>query len=185
MPTILTHPAIPLALGLGLGNAIIPRRLLAAGAVASIVPDLDVIALRFGVSYASEFGHRGFSHSLLFAALVALLGACAWRLYPTNFRRAGWFLFIATASHGVLDAFTNGGFGVAFLWPWSHQRFFFGPQVIEVSPLTLSRFLSERGAAVLASELLWVWLPCLFFAGGLSMIRLWLTKRRGQIRGLR
>lgn len=172
MPTILTHPAIPLALGLGLGKTIIPRRLLAAGAVASMVPDLDVLAFRFGVSYASEFGHRGFSHSLLFAALVALLGACAWRLFQTGYWRICWFLFIATASHGVLDAFTNGGFGVAFLWPWSSQRFFFGPQVIEVSPLTISRFLSERGAAVLASELLWVWLPCLLAAASLSMIRL-------------
>jgi inner membrane protein len=142
MPTILTHPAIPLTLGLGLGNTIVPGRLLAAGAVASIVPDLDVIALRFGVSYASEFGHRGFSHSLLFAVLVALVGAGAWRQFQTSYWRACCFLFIATASHGVLDAFTNGGFGVAFLWPWSHQRFFFGPQVLEVSPLTLSRFLS-------------------------------------------
>jgi len=178
MPTILTHPAVPLALGLGLGSKTIPKRLLVAGIVASILPDLDVLAFRFGVSYLSEFGHRGFSHSLLFAALVALLGACAWRWFRLGFGRAYWFLFIATASHGVLDAFTNGGFGVAFLWPFSHQRFFFGPQVIEVSPLSISRFLSERGAAVLTSELLWVWLPCLAVAVGLAAVRLWPMIRR-------
>jgi inner membrane protein len=177
MPTILTHPAIPLAIGLGLGHKLIPRRLVAVGAVVSIVPDLDVLAFRFGVSYASEFGHRGFSHSLLFAALMALAGACIWRWYRVGFWRVCWFLFIAAASHGVLDAFTNGGFGVAFLWPWSHQRFFFGPQVIEVSPLGISRFLSERGAAVVTSELLWVWLPCLLFAVGLMLIRTQLMKR--------
>ena len=178
MPTILTHPAVPLALGLGLGSRIIPARLLVAGAVVSILPDLDVLAFRFGVSYASEFGHRGFSHSLLFAALMALLGACAWRWFRTGYWRACLFLFVATASHGVLDAFTNGGFGVAFLWPWSHQRFFFGPQVIEVSPLSISRFLSERGASVLVSELLWVWLPCLLFAVGLMLVRARLTRRK-------
>lgn len=171
MPTILTHPAVPLALGLGLGHRLVPARLLGVGAVASILPDLDVLAFRFGIAYASEFGHRGLSHSLLFAALIALLGACACRWYPAGFWRSFLFLFAATASHGLLDAFTNGGFGVAFLWPWSHERFFFGPRVIEVSPLGLSRFLSERGAAVLWSELLWVWLPCLLFAAGLAAAR--------------
>jgi inner membrane protein len=175
MPTLLTHPAIPLALGLGLGGKTIPRRLLVAGMVASMLPDLDVLAFRFGFAYASAFGHRGFSHSLLFAASMALLGACAWRWWRVSFGLAGCFLFISMASHGVLDAFTNGGFGVAFFWPLTHQRFFFGAQVIEVSPLSVSRFLSERGAAVLASELLWVWLPCLALAGGFAAIRLRLT----------
>ena len=172
---------VPLALGLGLGNTTIPRRLLVAGVAASVLPDLDVLAFRFGVSYASEFGHRGFSHSLLFAALVALLDALAWRPLQTSFWRAYSFLSVATASHGVLDALTNGGFGVAFLWPWSHQRFFFGPQVIEVSPLTISRFLSERGAAVLLSEILWVWLPCLLVGVGLVGFRLWLRKRQERV----
>ena len=48
MPTAFTHPAIPLALGLGLGRAAVPGRLLAAGALASALPDLDVLAFRFG-----------------------------------------------------------------------------------------------------------------------------------------
>jgi membrane-bound metal-dependent hydrolase YbcI (DUF457 family) len=38
MPTIVTHPAVPLALGLGLGTQVVSPRLLAASAVASILP---------------------------------------------------------------------------------------------------------------------------------------------------
>ena len=164
MPTILTHPAVPIALAVGLGNKVVPPRLLAAGIVASILPDLDVIAFRFGIAYADEFGHRGFSHSLFGAALVGLLGACLYRWYGTGFKRAWAFLFIAMASHGVLDAFTTGGKGIAFFWPLSDTRFFAPWQVIEVSSLSLSRFFSHRGVEILRSEFHWVWLPLMSVA---------------------
>lgn len=163
MPTVLTHPAVPIALALGLGRKLVSKRLLFAGVVASAAPDLDVVAFRLGIPYAAEFGHRGFSHSVLFAFMLALAGACLCRWLNSTFRRSFLFLFVATVSHGILDAFTNGGLGVAFLWPWSGERFFAPAQVIEVAPLGLSRFLSAKGAAVLRSEFLWVWLP---FIGG-------------------
>lgn len=171
MPTVLTHPAVPLALGLGLGQRAISRRLLVAGIATSILPDLDVIAFRLGLPYAHEFGHRGFSHSLFFAALVAIVGACWCRALHAPFGRALWFLFLATASHGVLDAFTNGGLGIAFLWPWSGARYFAPIQVIEVSPLSIRQFWSEWGARVLVSELAWVWGPCTILAGALLWVR--------------
>lgn len=78
-----------------------------------------------------------------------------------NARRvaAFWFVALCTASHGVLDMFTNGGMGAALWWPWSDARVFAPWQVIEVSPLSLRRVFSARGWAVLQSELLWVWLP--------------------------
>lgn len=161
MPTIFTHPAVPMAMALGLGRGVVSGRLLLAGVVASVLPDLDVVAFRLGIPYAADFGHRGFSHSLLFAALVALAGAALFRLLRSTPARAFWFLFLVTLSHGILDAFTNGGLGIAFLWPWSGTRYFAPVQVIEVAPLALSRFFSPRGAAVLRSELLWVWLPFL------------------------
>jgi len=56
VPTLITHPAVPLALGLVLGREAIPARLLLAGVVASVLPDLDVVAFRLGVPYAAEFG---------------------------------------------------------------------------------------------------------------------------------
>jgi inner membrane protein len=160
MPTILSHPAVPLAIGLGLGRGTISGPLLWAGVAGSILPDLDVVAFQLGIPYSAELGHRGFSHSLLFAALLAVTVTCAVRVFRTQWIRSFLFLSLATASHGLLDSLTNGGLGIAFLWPWSAERFFAPVQLIEVSPLGVSRFLTQRGVNVLASELLWLWLPC-------------------------
>ena len=159
MPTIISHAAVPLALGLGLDHRV-TGRLLLAGVVASMLPDLDVLAFRFGIAYADAFGHRGASHALSTAGLVGLIGAALSR--PLGVRPAVAFLFLfgAMASHGLLDTLTNGGHGVALFWPWSAERFFAPLQPIEVSPIGLSRFLSERGLTVLASEAVWIWLPC-------------------------
>ena len=64
-----------------------------------------------------------------------------------------------TASHGALDAMTDGGLGVAFFAPFSGERYFFPFRPIVVSPIGLGGFFSEWGVAVIKSELLWVWLP--------------------------
>ncbi len=63
-----------------------------------------------------------------------------------------------TASHGLLDAFTNGGQGVGFFLPFDTRRYFFPWHPIQVSPIGFA-FFSERGMSVLLSEMLWVWLP--------------------------
>lgn len=172
MPTIFSHPAVPLAIGLALGSRRIPGRLLAAGIVASIVPDVDVAGLHMGIPYANELGHRGASHSLAFAIVLGLLAAAFAR--PLRASRLAAFLFIAASavSHGLLDMFTTGGLGVALAWPVSDVRLFFPVRVIRVSPLTIKTFLSGRGMVVIVSELLWVWLPAalaglaLYFASG-------------------
>src|SRR5690606_2516582 len=160
MPTIFTHPAVPLALAVGLGGNAISSPLLAAGVAASILPDIDVVAFAFGVPYGSVFGHRGFTHSLAFAAAVGFLGALFHRTLGSTHLRTAAFLFLSTASHGALDALTTGGSGIAFLWPWSEVRYFAPIQVIEVSPIGLRRFLSPRGLDVILSELTWVWSSC-------------------------
>lgn len=159
VPTVLSHPALPLALGLGLGRDVVSGRLLAAATAASVLPDADVLGFRLGVPYAAELGHRGFTHSLAFAAGCAIAGAAFHRALRAPFATAFAALFLAIASHGVLDAFTTGGLGVAFFWPWSASRYFAPARVIQVAPLGLARLLSARGAAVLASELLWIWFP--------------------------
>jgi inner membrane protein len=160
MPTIISHTAVPLALGIGLGSEIVSRRLLVAGVAACVLPDLDVIGFRFHIAYADAFGHRGFTHSLAFAAIVAGLAACSSRFLRTTPTRAFWFVFLATASHGIFDAFTNGGLGVALLWPWSADRYFAPFRPIEVAPLSVGGLFSERGARVVLSELIWLWVPC-------------------------
>ncbi|HEU4440228.1 MAG TPA: metal-dependent hydrolase [Methylomirabilota bacterium] len=172
MPTTFAHVAVPLALGGGLGRGLVSHRLLAAGMVASALPDLDVVTLHWGIPYAAAVGHRGASHSLLVAALVALIGAAAHRALRSGVAGATLFLFVSMASHGALDALTDGGLGVAFLWPWSPERFFApGPwRVIEVSPIGLTAFLARAGG-VLASEARWVGLPALLLGLGLAGAR--------------
>ena len=173
MPSILSHPALPLAIGLSLGSGLVSTRLLVAGVVASILPDADVIAFHFGIPYGSALGHRGLSHSIAFALIVGLSGAWASRALHAKAWTAFAFLFVATVSHGVLDSLTDGGQGIAFLWPLSAERFFAPFRVIEVSPIGVSRFLSARGVTVLVSEMTWVWLPCAGLAAAL-----WAMRRR-------
>ncbi len=163
MATIFTHPAVPLAVGIALGRGVIPARLLGFGLLCSILPDLDVVAFKLGIPYKAMLGHRGFSHSIVFAILAAL----AFRFGSKVGRERPWttflFLSFATISHGLLDALTNGGLGVGFFAPFSGRRYFFPADWIEVSPIGAS-FFSARGMAVLKSELLAVWLPCALVA---------------------
>ena len=127
----------------------------------AMLPDLDVLGLRLGVPYGDLFGHRGFTHSLLFAGLVAVLVTSLLRNKSSGGHLAQVFIsiFLATASHGILDAFTNGGLGVAFFAPFDQSRYFFPARPIMVSPLNMSAFLSQRGISVLRSEMAWVWAP--------------------------
>lgn len=85
-----------------------------------------------------------------------------------------FYLFLATASHGLLDTLTDGGRGIALLAPWSGERFFAPWQPVAVSPIGLRRFLSARGVEVLASEATWIWLP----ASVLGATIWWLRRRR-------
>lgn len=162
MPTIFTHPAVPLALGLTAARQTISRRLLWAGVICSVIPDLDVIAFQFDIPYGHGFGHRGFTHSIVFALLLGLLAVAMRRTLKARAAIAFAFVFICTLSHGVLDAMTTGGLGVAFLWPYE-QRYFLPWQFIQVSPIGFS-FFSPWGLAVLRAELLWIWLPAFIIA---------------------
>lgn len=161
MPTIISHVAVPLAVGVGLGRDVISRRLIFVGFIASIIPDFDVVAFRLGIAYADQLGHRGFTHSLLFAIILGIFATLFYSKLKTKPLVAFIFVFIATLSHGLLDMLTNGGLGIAFFWPFTDQRFFFPEQFIQVSPLNLHRLFSPAGLAVVKSELLWVWLPAL------------------------
>jgi inner membrane protein len=147
------------------------------GAICSAIPDLDVIGFRFGIRYGDFWGHRGFTHSLLFAALMAsavmLIGFP--RVLPGLGRLPMWtYFFLATASHGFLDAMTDGGLGVAFFAPFDNHRYFLPWTPIRVSPIGIGRFFTVRGLAVIQSELLWIWLPAALLA-----VSAWLMRRRG------
>jgi inner membrane protein len=175
MPSAPTHAAVALALAPAFWRPGAPRRIWVLGALCATAPDLDVIGFALHVGYATPLGHRGFSHSLVFAALLALgLAVFALpRAGPTaSFprRRAALYWFLCTASHGLLDMLTNGGLGVALWSPFENGRHFFAFRPIAVSPIGVERFLG-RAATVFPSELLWVWLPAALFAGSLLALR--------------
>jgi inner membrane protein len=164
MPTFITHAAPVLASRFALKKRDFPVPLFWLALFCAILPDFDVIGFRFGVQYADWLGHRGFSHSLPFAAFCAGLAALAAPVLRCRRALAAAVVFLAVASHILLDALTSGGLGVAALWPFSNERFFFPWRPIRVSPFSPRAFLSARGVAVIVSELLWVWLPCFLAA---------------------
>jgi inner membrane protein len=161
MASVITHPAIPLTITVALGPSVIPRRLAVLGIACSVLPDSDALGLFAGVPYGHLFGHRGFSHSIAFAVLAATSATAFWRGLHASRAVVFGFVFLSTVSHGLLDALTNGGLGIAFFSPFSNRRYFLPWRILVVSPLELSAFLSRRGLRVLASELLWVWVPCI------------------------
>ncbi len=178
MPTIITHAAVPLAMGIGLGSKLIPPRLLLAGVAASMAPDLDVIGLKLGIAYANDIGHRGITHSLLFALLLGLIAGYFAGRFRARPLVSGLFVFLSCASHGLLDMCTNGGLGIAYFWPFSHERYFLPVHFIEVSPLAMDKVFSARGMQVAYSELCWVWLPFLLAACALVVVRMTVRKLR-------
>jgi inner membrane protein len=155
------------AIGAGFYRPEIPKRVWAVGALCATLPDLDVIGFRFGVAYGDFLGHRGLTHSIPFAAALAasILGIGFRRGVPgLPPGRLATYLFLATASHGLLDALTNGGLGVALLAPFDNTRYFFPIRPIRVAPIGVQPFFTGRGLAVLASEVAWVWLPSALLA---------------------
>jgi inner membrane protein len=174
MASAFSHAVAALSIGTCFYRPEIPKRVWVAGALCSILPDIDVIGFRFGIQYGDFWGHRGFTHSLVFAALLS--GITALLLSRRGITQISRFalvayLFLATASHGVLDAMTNGGLGVAFFSPFDNRRFFLPWRPIRVSPISVTRFFSGRGYDVLQSELLWIWLPAFVFASIVLMLR--------------
>ena len=159
MPTVFTHPAPVLAAGFALGSNVISLRLLIAAFIFSILPDFDVVAFKLGIAYADAWGHRGASHSLIFALGAGVFGFLIAPLLHSSRKAAFFMLFGAVATHILLDAMTSGGLGVAVFWPWDESRYFLPWRPIRVSPIAPAQFFSARGAQVILSELKWVWLP--------------------------
>lgn len=165
MATVLSHAVAATAIGAAFSK---PKtaRFWIYGAVLSMVPDIDVLGFGFGIRYGDMLGHRGFTHSLIFALLASgcatllILSRDVWlqEKIAMSGQKVWLYFFLATASHGLLDAMINGGLGVGFFIPFNATRYFFPFHPIEVSPIGAA-FLSPRGIAVLKNEALWIWLP--------------------------
>lgn len=132
----------------------------------ALLPDADVISFAFGIPYESQWGHRGFTHSLVFALVMGLLSTF---LFSENKKSVFLLATLSTFSHPLSDMLTNGGLGVALWWPFDTGRYFFPWRPIAVSPIGIGNFIGLRGLQVLASELVVMWIPLIGIA--------YLTKR--------
>jgi inner membrane protein len=169
--SVLSHPAVPLAVAVALGPTRVSPALTAAACAASALPDVDALGFLAGIPYGHPLGHRGFTHSIVFALLVGAAAALFCRPLQATPLAAFAIVFLATASHGVLDAMTTGGLGVAFFSPFSNRRYFFPWRVLVVSPIGVAPFFSSWGLRVLRSEAVWIWLPCAAVASAGATIR--------------
>jgi inner membrane protein len=115
-----------IALGAAVGEATLGRKIgnkaMLWGGICGTIPDLDVLANPF-LDGVTQLGfHRGFSHSLVFAILIApLLGVLLSRLYrnlQVGWQSWGWLAFWAVITHPLLDLFTN--YGTQLFLPFSN-----------------------------------------------------------------
>ena len=141
----------------------VPRRYWTAAALVATIPDLDFFFLALGARYRGMWGHRGITHSLLFAVAAAAL-ATFWvrrrdRSIPAG--RIFAVLLLAAASHGFLDGLMASGVGVAYFAPFSAARYTLPWRPIRVPPPSENPLLNLGGIRVTASEIMWLWVPSL------------------------
>jgi inner membrane protein len=148
MAPVFSHAVAGLGIGACFYRPRTPKRVWVIGALCSVIPDLDVVGFRYGVHYGNFWGHRGFTHSLVFAALLSSV------VLLLGFRRPTpglsgfplWtYFFLVAASHGFLDALTDGGLGVAFFSPFNNQRYFLPWLPSEFLPLVSAVSLRDEG----------------------------------------
>jgi inner membrane protein len=174
MPTIYTHSVVGLGLARLFARRPMPWAYWGLAAVLPIIPDLDAFSM---AAYGSPSGHRGFTHSLAFALAVSTIAAgaaclcfraCkgdrpilpAEKLGPSSPFRSWWRLagvfFIISASHGLLDALTRGGFAIPFFWPLPGRWGNWGP----IPASTIGFELPDPfHQPAMRAEMLWIWLP--------------------------
>ena len=117
----------------------------------SLLPDADTLGFPLGVAYQSQWGHRGFTHSLVF---TIALGVAIGLLAPARGRpviRTALLAVLVLVSHPLLDMLTNGGLGCALFWPFETTRYFAPLRPIPVSPIGLA-YLSPYGMTVAVVE---------------------------------
>jgi inner membrane protein len=143
---------------------------MAAFGALALGPDADVVGVALGFDYHGHYGHRGYTHSLLFAVTLAALAFFVARRWGTRPWLTAMLTLMAVSSHGVLDAMTYQTRGVPFFWPLTDERFTFPWRHIPPAPMN-SHFLSRRGLEVAAVEMVY-FMPAVLIAFGPSLNRL-------------
>jgi len=161
MASVITHAFSSLILGKALLPQRMPRLFWGGIVIGAILPDIDVLTFSWGYAYGHVLGHRGFTHSILFAFLFGFLVLLPLGREIPKFSKKWWRIYLCSSiifsTHGLLDAMTNGGLGVAFFFPFGNTRYFLPWRPLIVAPLGVEAFFSPWGQAVLLSEIKWIW----------------------------
>jgi inner membrane protein len=123
----LTHIALGACMGEAFAGKTLGKKAMLWGALAQSIPDIDFVSAFWLDTTSALLAHRGFTHSLLFCALITPLFAwAAERLHrPHDIRFKKWLLFFGGVIfiHIFIDAFNN--YGVGWFEPFSHLRISF------------------------------------------------------------
>ncbi len=123
----LTHIALGACIGEAFFEKGFGKKAMIWGALAQSIPDIDFLAATWLSPVDNLLAHRGFTHSLLFAVLVApffaLIAEKVHRPHNISFRKWLYFFAIEVFLHLFLDAFNN--YGVGWFEPFAHQRISF------------------------------------------------------------
>jgi inner membrane protein len=163
MPTTITHIIAGSAIGYSLYPDKKDFRFWLGLVLLSAMPDIDVITFTLGLDYSHPFGHRGFTHSILFALITGII--FVFLMYRESavtsgqFRQLSAVFFAAACAHAFLDSMTSGGLGVGVFMPFNNNRYFLPWRPIKVSPIRIADFSGEWGYRVFKSELMIVVVP--------------------------
>ena len=123
----LTHIALGACMGEAFAGKTLGRKAMVWGIIAQSIPDIDFIAATWLDTPSGLLAHRGFTHSILFAVVVAFIMAVLANRWhrPHNISFTRWLIFFSAAilTHIFIDAFNN--YGVGWFEPFSHQRISF------------------------------------------------------------
>lgn len=161
MPTSLSHAAAGLAIASVLKPAKATSRYWMLAAACAAIPDIDALSLPLRLPPNDLLGHRGITHSVLFAVGLSAVVTALW--FPRE--RVGddrWRIWLAmclaTMSHGLLDALSSYGHGVALLAPMWNQHLCFSSRPLGNIGVGHRGVLS-LSLRVAANEAIWIWMP--------------------------
>lgn len=171
MPSFFGHAAAGIALGAAFADERTLPRTWILGTVCALAPDLDWFTAFLRLHPGNFLAHRGITHSLLGAVLIAatvfLLGFRGEMRRP----RIGAYLLLASISHGLLDACTSGRIGVAFFYPFSTSRWGCYWQPFQDAPLPFWAGLRLPFLGALLGEALWIAVPGLLLVAGIRVFQ--------------
>jgi inner membrane protein len=153
----LTHSLVGLAVAKAGFERVSPRAVVACTIAASL-PDFDIVTLIFGGRWAFLQHHRGISHSIPGALLLALAFPFVFyfgdrivariRSRPPEIKVPGLMIasIVACATHPFMDWTNN--YGIRLLLPWS-PKWYYGDFVFIVDPII---WLTFGGACFLLTS---------------------------------